>query len=140
MLGGLNNLEVDTLLRNKFSDKFGFTQEEVDELLIYYGLEEKKSEIREWYNGYIFGENVIYNPWSVLNYVENNEDGLMPYWINSSTNDLIKRLLLKGDKKIKMEIEELIAGKSITKAIDENIVMDEVERLKTLGIYLRNLF
>lgn len=127
IFSGLNNLEVDTLLSNKFSDKFGFTQEEVDELLTYYELEEKKSEIREWYNGYIFGKNIIYNPWSVLNYAENNEDGFMPYWINSSANDLIKRLLLKGDQKIKMELEDLIAGKSITKAIDENIVMGEVE-------------
>ncbi len=127
IFSGLNNLEVDTLLSNKFSDKFGFIQEEVDELLTYYELEEKKSEIREWYNGYIFGKNVIYNPWSVLNYVKNNEDGFMPYWINSSANDLIKRLLLRGDKKIKMELEDFITGKSITKAIDENIVMGEVE-------------
>ena len=127
IFSGLNNLEVDTMLNNKFSDKFGFTQDEVDEFLTYYKLGDKKSEVREWYNGYIFGKNVIYNPWSVLNYVENNEDGFMPYWINSSANDLIKRLLLKGNQKIKIELEDLIAGKSITKAIDENIVMGEVE-------------
>lgn len=127
IFSGLNNLEVDTMLSNKFSDKFGFTQQEVDNFLTYYKLEDKKLEIREWYNGYIFGNNTIYNPWSVLNYAENNEDGFMPYWINSSANDLIKRLLLKGDQGIKIELEELIAGKSITKAIDENIVMGEVE-------------
>ena len=127
IFSGLNNLEVNTLLNNKFSDKFGFTQEEVDNFLSYYKLEDKKSEVREWYNGYIFGKNIIYNPWSVLYYAENYEEGFMPYWINSSANDLIKRLLLKGDQKIKIELEELIAGKSITKAIDENIVMGEVE-------------
>lgn len=127
IFSGLNNLEVNTILGNKYSNKFGFTQEEVDELLTYYNLEEKNIEVREWYNGYIFGKNVIYNPWSVLNYSNESEEGFIPYWINSSANDLIKRLLLKGDQKIKMELEELIAGKSITKAIDENIVMGEVE-------------
>ena len=127
IFSGLNNLEVNTILGNKYSNKFGFTQEEVDELLAYYNLEEKNIEVRDWYNGYIFGKNVIYNPWSVLNYINESEEGFMPYWINSSANDLIKRLLLKGNQKIKMELEELIAGKSITKAIDENIVMGEVE-------------
>ncbi|AWK50050.1 AAA family ATPase [Clostridium beijerinckii] len=127
IFSGLNNLEVNTMLSNKFSDKFGFTQEEVDELLLYYKLEAKSLEVKEWYNGYIFGKNTIYNPWSVLNYSESYEEGFMPYWINSSANDLIKKLLLKGDQGIKIELEDLIVGKSITKAIDENIVMGEVE-------------
>jgi hypothetical protein len=127
IFSGLNNLEVDTMLNTKFSDRFGFTQDEVDGFLSYYNLDDKNASVKEWYNGYIFGEHIIYNPWSVLNYANNSEDGFMPYWINSSANDLIKRLLLKGDSKIKIELEELIAGKTITKAIDENIVMGEVE-------------
>ena len=84
------------------------------------------NDIKKWYNGYIFGGEIIYNPWSVLNYLK-NEEGFMPYWINSSSNDFIKRLLLKGDKNIKVELEELIEGKSINKVIDDNIVMAEVE-------------
>jgi len=127
IFSGLNNLEVNTMLSNKFSDKFGFTQDEVDRFLAYYNLEDKNAEVREWYNGYIFGKNIIYNPWSVLNYAENNEEGFMPYWINSSSNDLIKKLLLKGDQRIKTELEELIIGKSISKVIDENIVMEDVQ-------------
>jgi hypothetical protein len=95
--------------------------------LKYYDLESKGGEIRQWYNGYIFGEEVIYNPWSVLNYIDNNRVGFMPYWINSSSNDLIKKLLLKGDNNMKLELEELISGNTINKIIDDNIVMSEVE-------------
>lgn len=127
IFSGLNNLEVDTILGYNFSDKFGFTLEEVDKLVQYFNATEDMKDIENWYNGYMFGEEIIYNPWSVLNYLSNRKDGFMPYWINSSANDLIKRLLLKGDHGIKIELEELIAGRSITKAIDENIVMGEVE-------------
>lgn len=123
----LNNLQVNTILGLKFTDKFGFAEEELKELLIYYNLQDKSDDIRKWYNGYIFGGKTIYNPWSVLNYIDNNEEGFMPYWINSSSNDLIKRLLLKGDNKMKLGLEELIEGKSISKEIDDNIVMSEVE-------------
>ena len=90
-------------------------------------MNEKSEDIKTWYNGYIFGGKVIYNPWSVLNYIDNSKAGFMPYWINSSSNDLIKRLLLKGDKDMKLELEDLIEGKSINKVIDDNIVMAEVE-------------
>ncbi len=127
IFSGLNNLKVYSILGFKFSDKFGFTKEEVKELIEYYHLNEKNEEIKNWYNGYIFGGNVIYNPWSVLNYISNNEEGFMPYWINSSSNDLIKRLLVKGDKEIKVDLENFIEGKAINKAIDDTIVMAEVE-------------
>ena len=107
IFSGLNNLQVNTILGFKFNDKFGFTEEELKELLEYYNLKEKSEDIKNWYNGYVFGGKVIYNPWSVLNYIDNNEAGFMPYWINSSSNDLIKRLLLKGDNNMKLELEEL---------------------------------
>ena len=127
IFSGLNNLEVNTLLRYSFNDKFGFTEKEVDKLSNYYDAMEEIESIKQWYNGYIFGGKIIYNPWSVLNYLKNRREGFMPYWINSSSNDLIKRLLLKGDNNIKLELEELIEGKSINKVIDDNIVMSEVE-------------
>ncbi|SFC76394.1 AAA family ATPase [Clostridium uliginosum] len=127
IFSGLNNLQVNTILSFKFSDKFGFTEEELKELLQYYNLQEKSEDIKTWYNGYVFGGKVIYNPWSVLNYIDNNEMGFMPYWINSSSNDLIKKLLLKGDNNMKLELEELIEGNSISKIIDDSIVMSEVE-------------
>ena len=124
---GLNNLEVNTLLRYNFNDKFGFTENEVKELATYYNAIENIEGIKKWYNGYVFGGKIIYNPWSVLNYLKNMREGFMPYWINSSSNDLIKRLLLKGDKDMKLELEDLMEGKSISKVIDDNIVMSEVE-------------
>ncbi|WP_297429652.1 AAA family ATPase [Clostridium sp.] len=127
IFSGLNNLQVNTILGLKFKDKFGFKESEIKELLKYYNLSDKNGEIRSWYNGYIFGGQVIYNPWSVLNYIDNHEVGFMPYWINSSGNDLIKRLLLKGNKNMKLELEELIKGNTISKTIDDNIVMSEVE-------------
>ena len=79
-------------------------KKKLKELLEYYNLIEKSEDIKNWYNGYVFGGKVIYNPWSVLNYIENNKEGFMPYWINSSSNDLIKRLLIKGDKEMKLEL------------------------------------
>ncbi|EHI97946.1 AAA-ATPase-like protein [Clostridium sp. DL-VIII] len=127
IFSGLNNLQVNTILGFKFNDKFGFTEAEVKEFLGYYDLSDKNEEIKNWYNGYIFGGQVIYNPWSVLNYIDNYEVGFMPYWINSSSNDLVKRLLLKGNRSMKLELEALIKGNTISKTIDDNIVMSEVE-------------
>ena len=127
IFSGLNNLQVNTILGLKFTDKFGFMEDELKELLTYYNVQDKSDDIKKWYNGYVFGGKTIYNPWSVLNYIDNNEEGFMPYWINSSSNDLIKRLLLKGDNEMKIELEELIEGSSISKAIDDSIVMSEVE-------------
>ncbi|AGY77747.1 AAA family ATPase [Clostridium autoethanogenum] len=127
IFSGLNNLKVYSILSLRFNDKFGFTEEEMKELIKYYNLKDSTEQIKNWYNGYIFGGKVIYNPWSVLNYIDNNEEGFMPYWINSSSNDLIKRLLLKGDKEIKLDLEYLLEGKSINKVIDDTIVMAEVE-------------
>ena len=127
IFSGLNNLEVNTILGDSFSDKFGFTLEEVKKLVEYFDATDDMKEIENWYNGYIFGDEVIYNPWSVLNYIDNKEEGFMPYWINSSSNDLIKRLLIKGDKEMKLELQELICGNSINKVIDDTIVMSEVE-------------
>lgn len=127
IFSGLNNLKVYSILSLRFNDKFGFTEEEMKELIKYYNLKDSTEQIKNWYNGYIFGGKVIYNPWSVLNYIDNNEEGFMPYWINSSSNDLIKKLLLKGDKEIKLDLEYLLEGKSINKVIDDTIVMAEVE-------------
>ena len=127
IFSGLNNLEVNTILGLNFNDKFGFEEEEVKDLLQYYDLEAKMDEVKNWYNGYMFGGKVIYNPWSVLNYIKNNEQGFMPYWINSSGNELIKRLLSRGTKETKECLEELIKGNAITKIVDDHIVMKDVD-------------
>ncbi|NFO58340.1 AAA family ATPase [Clostridium botulinum] len=127
IFSGLNNIEVDSILGINFNDKFGFTEEQVINLLEYYNLSEKSDEVKKWYNGYIFGGKIIYNPWSVLNYIKNNEIGFMPYWINSSSNDLIKRLLSNGNEETKKNLEELIKGNSIKKIVDDHVVMKDVE-------------
>lgn len=84
--------------------------------------------MKNWYNGYVFGENVIYNPWSILNYVNNWEEGLQPYWINTSSNDLVKKLITKGGQQLKNELEDLIQYKNITKEVNENIEMKEIDK------------
>ena len=127
IFSGLNNIQVNTIFKHGFNDKFGFIEDEVDRLLKYYNLNDKSEEVKNWYNGYVFSGEVIYNPWSVLNYVKSNKDGFMPYWINSSSNDLIKKLLSKGSRETKENLEDLIQGKFIKKVIDDHIVMKEVE-------------
>lgn len=128
IFSGLNNLNVCSILKNKYSSYFGFLEDEVESVLKYYKVEFKLDEIKNWYNGYVFGENVIYNPWSILNYVNNWQDGLQPYWINTSSNDLVKKLITKGGQQLKNELEDLIQSKNITKEINENIEMKEIDK------------
>jgi hypothetical protein len=127
IFSGLNNLKVSSLTGFEFSEKFGFTESEVIELLKYYNLEKELIKIKDWYNGYIFGNTTIYNPWSVLNYLDNTREGLKAYWINTSANDLIKGMLSRGNEEIKRDLEILISGEKIKKVINDNIVMIEIE-------------
>ncbi|SHH37850.1 AAA family ATPase [Tepidibacter thalassicus] len=128
IFSGLNNLKVCTILKNHYSDKFGFLENEVKEILKYYNIESEMDEVRKWYNGYIFGKNVIYNPWSILNYVDNYEKGYRPYWVNTSSNDLVKIILTKSGEFIKKDLEDLIKGKDIVKTINEDIVMKDIDK------------
>jgi len=128
IFSGLNNLKVESILSNNFSDKFGFTENEIEKLANEYNVEEKLESIKEWYNGYNFGNTTIYNPWSILNYLSNPEQGLKPYWVNSSSNDLVGILLSKGSKEVKKNLEDLVSGNNIEKIIDENIVMGDIEK------------
>jgi hypothetical protein len=128
IFSGLNNLNVCTILNNKYSRYFGFEENEVEEILTYYGIETKMEDVKRWYNGYIFGNDVIYNPWSIIKYIENSDEGLMPYWVNTSSNDLVKKLITKGDEELKQEMQSLIQGETIEKYINEDIVMNEVEQ------------
>ncbi|MCT4509779.1 MAG: ATP-binding protein [Tepidibacter sp.] len=122
-----NNLHVCTILKNHYTKHFGFSEEEVKDILKYYDIEYKIDDIKKWYNGYIFGDNVIYNPWSILNYVKNHKDGFRPYWINTSSNDLVKIVLTKAGETVKKELEDLIQEKTIVKQINEDIVMKDIE-------------
>ncbi len=124
----LNNLKVYTILEKPFSDKFGITEEELVLVLKEYGLYHRWDEINSWYGGYDFGGCTIFNPWSILNFVDENPINPKPYWANTSSNVLIKELIIDGGMEIRESIEDLIAGKSVEFVIDQNIVFPEIRK------------
>ncbi|UCH98644.1 MAG: AAA family ATPase [Candidatus Aminicenantes bacterium] len=132
IFSGLNNPGVYTLLSEEFDDKFGFTQKEVEALLEDFQLLDKYDEVQHWYNGYRFGENIIYNPWSIINFLGSKAKKCKPYWVNTSDNQMVDFLLSKGGKELKKELEQLIRGENIEKAIDENIVLKYVSTREDL--------
>ncbi len=122
----LNNLEVITTTSRKYADCFGFTEEEVFSALDAYGLGDKKSEVKEWYDGFTFGDRRdIYNPWSILNYLDKGQ--LAPYWANSSSNSLVSKLLREGSRELKASFERLLRGESLVTEMDEQIVYDQLD-------------
>jgi hypothetical protein len=132
IFSGLNNLSALTLFNKEYSRYFGFTEEETMKIIKTLGLENKEGitqGLKEWYNGYKFGEETIYNPWSVLNYLKFQE--LKPYWINTSSNDLIISLIeknMKGNDSFREEIERLISKGILEKTIDDATSLREIER------------
>ena len=128
---GLNNFKVLSILDNSFDEQFGFTEPEVKELLASYKLEEKLPEIKEWYDGYRFGSADIYCPWDVINHVDrlrvNSASRAQSYWINTSSNELVKRFIDKADKTTRDEIEQLVAGEAIEKNLRLELTYDEID-------------
>jgi hypothetical protein len=128
IFSGLNNLKVSTLIDDEFADCFGFTPAEVHQLLIDTNALDRETDVQRWYNGYIFGkEQVIYNPWSILSFLENTQRELKPYWVNTSSNDIIKQLIMEGDADVKQEIEVLLGGGTLKKAISEDVVFGNIQ-------------
>lgn len=128
MFSDLNNLLVCTMLDRPFSDSIGFTETEVVELFARQEQSHRLQEARRWYNGYQFGPHTIYNPWSVLNYLKNPHALPQPYWLNTSANELVKRLLQKQAFLIGEDLQELMRGGSIERAVDSNISFVDMER------------
>ena len=126
IFSGLNNIIVDTILDNRYSEYFGFTQQETDEMLSFYGIDDKKAEVAEWYNGYVFGNTEIYNPWSLLKYVE-SEGLALPYWVNTSDNKLVGDVLENIGNEDAEILKDFISGGTITQSIDTNIIYPELE-------------
>ena len=128
---GLNNFKVYAANDLRYDEAFGFTNEEVKRLLADYHLEEHFAEVKEWYDGYHFGNADIYCPWDVINYVDDlvfdPQARPKSYWINSSGNDLVKRFIDKADMTTRDEIEELIAGHAVKKRIRMDLTYDEVD-------------
>ncbi len=127
---GLNNLKVFSITNTTFQEFFGFTNQEVRELLHYYGLDPHYAAVQKWYDGYHFGNEDIYCPWDVINYCFDvrHDPGLSPqnYWINTSGNDVIKRFVAMADDKTREEIETLVAGGTIEKDIREDLTYSEI--------------
>ncbi len=126
IFSGLNNLRVFTLMQEKFSDKFGFTTNEVDELLIKAHLSKKSDIIKKWYNGYKCGKTTIYNPWSLLECVD-HKGQVEPYWVNTSDNELIKKLIAQANEEVKSELELLLQDIAVVKEIDSGLLFPGIE-------------
>lgn len=126
IFSGLNNLGVFTLLRNEFSDSFGLTEDETTQALNDFRLVQQQSEVKAWYDGYVFGDRVVYNPWSIINYLNSADKECRPYWVNTSDNAVIEQLLTRGGVELQADLESLINGEGIEKSIEDSIVFSEI--------------
>ncbi len=131
IFSGFNNPGVYTVMDRKFSDYFGFSKEDVKTLLAAYDMPDRYDEVSDWYNGYIFGTNVMYNPWSVISYIDNKGEA-KPYWINTADMTMIERLITREGKEIQQEMDHLLEGKTIIRPIFESIVMRDLEKRSDL--------
>ena len=127
---GLNNLTVNSVRNEEFGEYFGFTQEETEQMLNDYDLRDKVEEVKEWYDGYLFGDTEVYNPWSVTKYIYEHRakhDKLPePYWSNTSSNSIIKDLIYNADDNMKEELDRLVKGGAIEKKIHEDITYGDI--------------
>ena len=125
VFSGLNNCISYTVLNEQFCDKFGFLEGEVSSLLKEHNISHQMDEIRAWYNGYRIGSSALYNPWSILKCIEEKGE-LRPYWIGTSDNELIKKLLIQGSSLMKQDMEKLLLGEPVTKPIDEGVSLNDL--------------
>ena len=129
---GLNNLKVDSVLRTEYGDSFGFTESEVEEMLAYYNLQEELPEVKRWYDGYLFNDIEIYNPWSIINFVYDRDRKItqfaLPYWSNTSSNSIIREMVGEADADAKRDLETLINGGSIEKPVHEDITYGDIHQ------------
>ena len=127
IFSGLNNLVINSVLDNKYSAYFGFTPEEVKEMTEYYGVSEKYDEICEWYDGYRFGNSEIFNPWSVINYF-NNECKPKAFWLSTGSNDIIGEIITQADQDIYDKLTSLVSGNTIVSYIDTSVTYPQIKQ------------
>ena len=129
---GLNNFNVLSVTSVQFDEYFGFTDEEVKEMLKYFDLSQHYDTVKEWYDGYLFGKQAVYCPWDVISYCKNlcADSSAMPedYWSNTSSNSIVRRFIDKSGKQTKEEIERLIAGEAIVKEIKQELTYNELDK------------
>ena len=127
---GLNNLEVDTVLHTRYGESFGFTQDDVEAMLEYYDLGNYIPEVKRWYDGYLFGDAEIYNPWSILKYVTDHNDNVtefpLPYWSNTSSNSIVREMISDADERTRADLEILMDGGIIEKPVHEDITYGDI--------------
>ena len=137
---GLNNFTAYSVLNNISSESFGFTGLEVKQLLKAYNLSEKMDEVKEWYDGYQFGNKEIYNPWSTLMYVKNITQDVsfkpISFWANTSGNDLVVKYIQNGDKKLRKEFDVLMSGQSLIKYIKPELTYREMDNINNIYSFL----
>ena len=136
IFSGLNNLEVHTILDNEFTEYFGIIEEEVNQAVKDFDLEYELEDVQKWYNGYLFGDRKVYNPWSIVNFLKRKK--LKPYWVNTSGNELIKLYLRKLKNEIFDDFSQLLNKKSISKRINDNMIFENLEANFSKNIW--NLF
>ena len=136
VFSGLNNLEVHTILDNEFTEYFGIMENEVEKSLRDFDLEYELNDVQKWYNGYLFGEKKVYNPWSIINFL--NRGNLKSYWVNTSGNELIKLYLQKLKNDIFDDFSKLLNEESILKRINNNMTFENLET--NFGKNIWNLF
>ena len=141
IFSGLNNLKVDTILNKKYSEYFGLLENEVIKMLDYFEMKYKIEEVKEWYNGYIFGDKRVYNPWSIINYVDNGE--IKAYWANVSGNTLLENMLDQAGEDVYTDLKRFTDGESIEKYISDGTTIksllsndDEIWQLFLYSGYL----
>ena len=129
---GLNNLKSDSVLHTEYGDSFGFTESEVEAMLTYYDLAAELPEVKRWYDGYLFNDIEIYNPWSIVNYVYDHDRKItkfaLPYWSNSSSNSIIREMVGEADEEAKEDLETLINGGTIEKQVHEDITYGDIHQ------------
>lgn len=137
---GLNNFTAYSVLNNISSESFGFTELEVKQLLKDYNLSEKMDEVKEWYDGYQFGNKEIYNPWSTLMYVKNITQDVsfkpISFWANTSGNDIVVKYIQNGDKKLRKEFDVLMNGQSLIKYIKPELTYREMDNINNIYSFL----
>ena len=135
IFSGLNNLLVDTIFNKDFSEYFGLTKKEVSDMLDFYGIPEKKEEVAHWYDGYMFGNTEIYNTWSVIQYIH-NDCIAQPYWLNTSSNELVGQALKTIDQNDQTALENLINGGTVQKSLNTNTIYSDITRRSAVAYSL----
>lgn len=136
IFSGLNNVKVNSILEDDFAKYFGITEKEVEKSLIEYGLEERLPEVQKWYNGYIFGGVRVYNPFSITNFLDRKK--IMPYWVNTSSNTLINKVLKEASSSIFEELSKLFQRETINKTIDVYSNFNELKNTEQIWYLLTN--